>query len=314
MDSPSGKTIGRVPWTVLRLLAGFGTLMARAFMLFRRRGGTLISSGEQRRYLLYVPKSYDPSVATPLVISLHGFAEWPGHQRDISHWNDVADEAGFIVAYPAGTGNPLRWRTFGAPTTEGGRERDVAFISDLIDALSARYAIDPTRIYANGLSNGGGMAFVLSCDLSERIAAFGSVSGLYALPWDSCHPSRRVPAIIFHGTADPIVPYEGGPSRASDLPFPSVTRWVETLARRNGCQGEPEALPANGEVVGVAYAGCDADVVFYTIDGGGHAWPGGGSMPSIIVGHTTEDIDATRIMWEFFYQHPLAADERVLTE
>ncbi len=183
--------------------------------------------------------------------------------------------------------------------------QDVAFISDLIDKLSAEYNIDPARVYANGLSNGGGMSFVLSCKLSERIAAFGSVAGAYSFPWGDCNPSRPVPAIIFHGTADPIVPYQGGLAGRSGYTFPSIPDWVITLAQRNGCNASPQDLEATGDVSGVQYTDCAGDVIFYTIAGGGHSWPGGGYLPKFIVGETTHDIDATRTMWDFFQGHPL---------
>ena len=291
----------RVVLILLALPVALAALVAAAFLLANRTNGVLVSSGETRRYLLYVPESYDPAAPAPLVISLHGFAEWPAHQRDISHWNDLADEYGFLVVYPMGTRFPLRWRTSDTPV-------DVTFISDLIDKLETEYTIDPRRIYANGLSNGGGMSFRLSCALSDRITAFGSVSGAYLLSWDECNPSRRVPAIVFHGTADPIVPYEGGPSDTFDVPFPSVPEWVDALARRNGCEGEPRGLPAGGDVTGIEFTTCIADVVFYTVAGGGHAWPGGKPLPETIAGYTTDDIDATQVMWDFFQSHPLAGE------
>jgi polyhydroxybutyrate depolymerase len=302
------KLLPRIAIAVLALPIVAAAVVAMAFLLAHRTNGTLISSGERRRYLLYVPERYDPALPAPLVISLHGFAEWPAHQRDLSHWNDLADEEGFIVVYPSGTGFPLRWRTHGRSGDDADRSVDVTFISELIDVLATDYSIDPSRIYVNGLSNGGGMSFALACDLSERIAAFGAVSGAYMLPADACRPSRPVPAIIFHGTADPIVPYEGGPSHAFDLPFPVIGEWVEALAQRNGCDGAAGELPSHGDVRGVSFTGCDADVVFYKVDGGGHAWPGGGRLPAFIVGHTTQDIDATRVMWDFFRQHPLPGD------
>jgi len=282
-------------------------VVGAAFMISNRTNGTLTSGGEQRRYLLYVPDSYDPSTPAPLVISIHGFAEWPAHQQQISRWNDLADENGFLVVYPMGTSFPLRWRVSSEPGTSPDLEQDVAFISDLIDYLEGQYNLDPARIYANGLSNGGGMTFVLACKLSERIAAIGSVAGAQLLPWDECTPSRPVPAIVFHGNADPIVPFEGGPSRSFDIPFPRVDEWVQTLAERNGCGSEPQSLPAAGDANGMHYTGCeqDADVIYYTIDGGGHTWPGGDPLPEWITGYTTGDIDATRLMWDFFQQHPL---------
>lgn len=279
--------------------------LVAAFRLVNRTNGTLVSSGKKRAYLLYVPQKYDPSIPTPLVISLHGYAEWPAHQMQISRWNDLADQYGFIVVYPSGTHFPLRWRTRRTTASDSDPMLDVKFISDLIDQLERTYRIDPARIYANGLSNGGGMAFVLSATLSERIAAVGLVSGAYLYPWEACSPSRRVPAVVFHGTSDRIVPFRGGPSRAFALPFPPIPEWIDTLACRNGCDETPLKLPSQGEASGVRFMNGMAEVLFYTITGGGHAWPGGKPMPRFIVGHTTQDIDATQVMWDFFQQHPL---------
>jgi polyhydroxybutyrate depolymerase len=299
------KWLLRLALILIGLATVFVFIVAIAFTLVNRTNGNIISGGEKRAYLLYVPGSYDPSTPTPLVISIHGFAEWPAHQAQISHWNDLAEQEGFIVVYPSGTGFPLRWRASGSPGSAAGPQVEVAFISDLLDHLESEYNLDPRRIYANGLSNGGGMTFVLSCTLAERIAAVGMVSGAYLFPWEACQPSRPIPAIVFHGTADPIVPYQGGPSESFDVPFPLIPDWVATLARQNGCGAVPLEIPASGEVSGIRYTGCAADVIFYTIAGGGHAWPGGEPMPEFIVGHTTQDIDATQAMWDFFQAHPL---------
>ncbi len=277
-----------------------------AFMVANKTNGSLISSGEKRQYLLYVPPTYDPSKPTPLVISIHGFAEWPAHQAHISRWNELADEKGFIVVYPSGTDFPKRWRTTGLTSSPGDPALDVQFISDLMDRLETQYNIDPARIYANGLSNGGGMSYLLACKLSDRIAAIGSVAGAYTYPSDLCSPARPVPLIAFHGDADPIVPYLGGPSHSFEIPFPSIQVWVKDWAERNQCQTETP-IPQDGEISGTAWTDCsqNADVTFYTIAGGGHSWPGGNPIPAWIVGKTSQAIDATRVMWQFFEQHPL---------
>lgn len=297
---------------LLRLAAGIiGTalllavLLAAAFLTANRTNGTLVSGGEKRAYLLYVPESYNPARPAPLVISIQGFAEWPAHQAQISRWNRLADEQGIIMVYPSGTGFPLRWRTFGKSASDTDPRQDIQFISDLIDRLEREYNIDPARIYANGLSNGGGMSFVLSCELSDRIAAVGMVAGAYMYPWESCQPARPVPAVLFHGTADPVVPYLGGPSHSFDLPFPSIPEWAAEYARRNGCAASPQEIAPTGAVRGLRWKDCAADVVFFTIDGGGHTWPGGEPLPEFITGPTSPDIDATRVMWEFFSAHPL---------
>ena len=271
--------------------------------------GTIISNGEKRGYLLYVPPGYDPARPSPLVICIHGYAEWPAHQREISRWNALAEQHAFLVVYPSGTGFPRHWRTSAAPGRDNDAQRDVNFISSLIDQLQEQYNLDPARIYANGLSNGGGMSFVLACKLAGRIAAIGSVAGAYLLPWEACQPSRPVPAILVHGTADPIVPYQGGPSGAFNIPFPAVPTWVEELARRNGCMDAPVPIRVSEAVSGLLYPGGtpNGEVVFYTIRGGGHTWPGSKPLPGWLAGPTSQEIDATQTMWEFFVRHPLDA-------
>lgn len=275
-------------------------------MVANKTNGALISSGQKRQYLLYVPSTYDPNQPAPLIISIHGFAEWPAHQAQISRWNDLADEKGFIVVYPSGTDFPKRWRTTDLSSSPDDPALDVKFISDLINQLEKQYNIDPNRIYANGLSNGGGMSYLLACSLADRIAAIGSVAGAYTYPLDQCRPSRPVPLIAFHGNADPIVPYLGGPSRSFDIPFPSVPLWMQGWADRNQCQTAAPILQ-DSEISGTSWTNCshNADVIFYAIAGGGHSWPGGDPIPAWIVGKTSQAIDATRVMWQFFEQHPL---------
>jgi polyhydroxybutyrate depolymerase len=303
----AGKILIRVFLILLGLLIVLGSVGFAIFSWVDKANGRLESSEVVRKYLLYVPESYNPSTPTPLVISLHGFAEWPAHQMELSGWNTLAEENGFIVVYPSGSGFPKRWR-ISETGTPSDPTIDVQLISDLIDQLKQEYNIDLWRVYANGLSNGGGMSFLLACELSEQIAAIGSVSGAYLFSLEDCHPSRPVPLIAFHGTADQIVPYYGGPSSSFDHPFPLVPEWIEAWAERNGCSLTPNELLGQGEVSGIRYTHCQqkAEVIFYTVDGGGHSWPGGEPLPKWIVGHTTQDIDATRVMWEFFRQYSLA--------
>jgi len=277
------------------------------YLIVNETNGRVTSSGQVRKYLVYEPASYDPARPAPLVISFHGFAEWPAHQMQISHWNDLADEFGFIVVYPSGTRIPLQWKAYNLPETRVDTSSDVQFIADLIEKLARDYNIDASRVYANGLSNGGGMSVLLSCQLSARIAAVGTVAGAYLLPWDQCVQTRPVPIIAFHGTEDPIVAYRGGEVLGSGLFFPDIPEWIGQWAERNGCNSVALELPPRGEVSGLQYTGCDqnADVVLYTVRGGGHSWPGGEELPELLVGHTTQDIDATRVMWEFFSKHSL---------
>jgi Poly(3-hydroxybutyrate) depolymerase len=278
---------------------------AASFYTTNRDNGSFVSSGEKREYLLYVPSGYDRSRPTPLVISMHGAGLWGAAQRETSQWNNLADKQHFIVVYPSGIGGKgVRiWRAELGPDLI----KDVRFISELIDTLETRYNIDPTRIYANGLSNGGGMSFALSCTLSDRIAAVGMVAAAQTLPWSWCTDHRPVPMIAFHGTADPDVPYNGGSTWISAKPFPSTPKWAANWARRNRCGANPVESRVASDVTRRAYTNCadEADVVLYTIQGGGHTWPGGTPLPKWFVGRTTRSIDATGLMWSFFSEHPL---------
>jgi polyhydroxybutyrate depolymerase len=276
---------------------------AGSFKVANRSNGSFVSSGQRREYLLHVPQSYDRAKPTPLVISMHGAGGWPVQQRDLSGWNRLADAQGFIVVYPSafeGAG-PRIWHV----DRGAGLMRDVRFISALIDTLEAAYNIDPTRIYANGISNGGGMTFVLSCTLSDRIAAVGMVAAAQTLPWSWCTDRRAVPMMAFHGTADPDIPYDGGSSWMAPDSFPNVLAWTKSWSRRNQCGVMPVDSKVASDVRRLEYTRCasDASVVLYTIKGGGHTWPGGERMPEWFVGSTSHSIDATGLMGAFFREH-----------
>jgi len=280
---------------------------AVAFYSANADNGSFVSSGVKREYLLHVPKSYDGTRPTPLVISLHGGGLWGAVQKDMSLFNTTADREGFIVVYPSAIGGRgvRAWHTEDTPSLK----RDVRFISELIDTLETHYNIDPARIYANGLSNGGGMSFVLSCTLSDRIAAVGLVASAQFLPWKWCTDRRPVPMIDFHGTSDQAVPYRGGTSWVAPRykGFPSQLIWVANWAQRNRCAPTPRDTVIAEDVTLRVYVSCanNADVQLYTVLGGGHTWPGGGRHPKWFVGRTSHSIDASGLMWTFFRDHPL---------
>jgi polyhydroxybutyrate depolymerase len=274
----------------------------------------VLESGRmQRGYLLYVPGSYDPARPMPLVISLHGFASNPAGQKYLSGWETLAEKENFLVVYPQGTSSPLRWNASADLST--GQVDDVAFMRDLLANLRQLLNIDQSRIYINGMSNSGAMTTRLVCEMADVFAAVGIVSGPPVNIPGGCHPARPVPLIAFYGTADPLVKYNGGTidsspaTRLLRLPthrgsLPPVKSWIEAWAQRNGCNLTPQILPGRGETSGVRYTGCqqEAEVVFYTIDGGGHTWPGGSPT---FVGKTSHSIDATSEMWGFFKTHAM---------
>lgn len=274
---------------------------------------TVVSDDSERCYYLYAPPDYDPAEPVPVVFSFHGFLSNPTSHALITGWHMLADQEGFLVVYPQGTGFPQRWdagETWGVSDVD-----DVQFLIDMIDDLSAIAAVDAARIYVNGFSNGGGMTVHIGCEAAGRVAAIGSVAGA-VVSMDDCNPSRPLPAMAFHGTADPVVPYEGGDldgwllrwaAGLTDAPtyFLGAEEWIASWAEGNGCDPTPESIPPQGDVRGIRYTGCeqDASVVLYTIVGGGHSWPGG--MPIPFVGKTTRDIDATEELWTFYQAYSL---------
>jgi len=270
-----------------------------SFCARHRSSGFITVDGVRRGYVLRVPATLDRSRPVPLVISLHGAGLWGGAQRDISGWNEVADREGFLVAYPSGRGraSPRVWPAIAGP----GLLRDVEFLTRLVDTLVVRYDADPDRVYVNGLSNGGGMTFALSCAAPHRVAAAGIVGGALLLPWEGCAAtSTPLPVIVFHGTEDTAAPYHGGESWVTTLPFPDIPAWVATWAARNGCAASPRDTP---NVTRRSYAPCaeGGDVVLYTLHGDGHVWPGGPDVLSRwLVGTDSRTVHATEVMWEFF--------------
>ena len=291
-------------------LIGMPALLAAveaiAYYEANRSTNTLVSSGSTREYTLHVPPQYDGSTPMALVISMHGAGMWPAAQQDASQWNRVADREGFIVAYPMGLGGngPRIWEVTAGPSYR----TDVTFIGDLIDELSRSYKIDPRRIYADGFSNGGGMSFVLSCTMSDRIAAVGLVDAALTLPWNWCKDDRPIPMIAFHGTSGDAAPYTGGSSWVSlgRRIFQNVPEFVASWARRNHCAPTAVESAFAADVTRIAYQDCgETPVVLYRIEGGGHTWPGGGHIAKWFVGVTNRNIDASSLMWEFYKDHPL---------
>ncbi|HEX3583396.1 MAG TPA: PHB depolymerase family esterase [Thermoanaerobaculia bacterium] len=282
--------------TLLALPLLVVAILGAAFFVRNRNNGSIVVDGEQRNYLVHVPPGYDRSRAVPLVISMHGAGGWPAQQMRMTQWNRVADRAGFIVVYPSGAdmAGPRIWRV-----------SDVDYISQLIDRLERDYNVDRSRVYANGFSNGGGMTFILSCTISDRLAAVGLAGAAQPLPWKWCRDTKPLPMIAIHGTDDHFAPYEGGqsPIMPPGQLFPSIPVWVSKWAARNRCAPQPAASHIARDVTRTTYSPCAADVVFYTVEGGCHQWFGGRPLPEWFVGHDPRTIDTTAEMWAFFQKH-----------
>ncbi len=265
---------------------------------------TVAHDGLLRRVLLRVPESYDPSAGTMLVLNFHGFTSADWQQELLTRMGDAAEERGFIVAYPQGVATS--WNAgdcCGTAWVDG--VDDVGFVRAVLDRLESEWCIDPRRVFATGMSNGGFFSHRLACELSDRVAAIAPVAGVLGV--DACRPPREVPVFHFHGTDDLLVPYEGGTPVVHELGagvvFRSVTDTLSHWAAHNRCEGEPIATMHEGDVTCVEWTGCEAVTRLCTVDGGGHTWPGG--LPIVFLGHTTTHLDATSAMLDFFEANPM---------
>lgn len=258
----------------------------------------------KRTYRVHIPRDYCGSVPVPLVVSIHGFAANGRIHRYMTRMNCKADEEGFIVVYPNGTGWPRAWNS-GNKLGKRKQNDDVGFISALIDTMIDHYEVDTCMIYATGFSNGGMMSHRLGCQLSDRIAAIASVAG--GLVYDDCRSQRPVPVIHIHARNDPVVKYEG--DTIAGVHFYSIQEGIEDWARINGCvKGPDTAYTDNGKAWRQRWWNEEGlEVILWTTRRGGHTWPRGRGFPFPSIAFPSRAIDANDEMWEFFKAHPRSA-------
>jgi polyhydroxybutyrate depolymerase len=260
---------------------------------------TLESGGYQRSYLLHLPTTYSPLRPAPVVVAFHGRK---GNGYDIEAFSGI-DALNAIVVYPVGLpgeSNEPAWQ--GAPYEPP--SDDVLFVSDLLNRLQATLCVNPLRIYATGKSNGAGFVALLACRLSHRIAAFATIAGaFYPETTEGCGPGTPVSLVDFHGTADPIVSYNGEADSHGE-PLPAMMDWIAGWAGHDHC-AVPTSTTIGNDVTKIAYQRCafGADVVHYRVEGAGHTWPG--ELVDSGPGSATHTISATNILWQFFLAHPL---------
>jgi len=281
------------------------------------------AAGEHGSYLVEGTTGRRAGDPLPLVVDLHGYSETAAIQAVVSKLGTYGASHGFLTVTPQVDEAVQHWVT-------RAHSADQRFLTTLIDHVTSTLCVDRHRIFVAGYSNGAFMASALACSDARTIAAVATVAGIEADA--GCHPSRRVPVIAFHGTADPFVPYQGGIGPAAeklpatdgngtigsnlsaaanqgiqqnDLPVPvEAARW----AARNGCSTSPRISKVTEDVTSITYQ-CprDAAVVLYRENGAGHIWAGSQAMTEIAstVGRTTFSISADQLLWNFFRNHPL---------
>jgi polyhydroxybutyrate depolymerase len=278
-------------------------------------------TGENRWYLVTTPPANDGDTPLPLVLDFHGLSEGAVVHAGHSAMSSFAAANDFVVAFPQGTGNPVRWSALPTSNPQNvDSAADLAYTDVVLDQLEANLCIDTSRIYATGLSNGAGMSSLLACARPDRIAAVAPVAGLR--PPLECDAATTTPVLSFHGTADPILIYNGGvgdiaallsgggvPSAPAAVidgdGYPAAAR---AWAVHNGCKTDPAVSTIGSDIQHWVFD-CPAgsDVEFYVVIDGGHSWPGSEFSRQIanIVGPTTFTISANEVMWDFFTRHRL---------
>ncbi len=278
-----------------------------AAMMWRRAraasgdpSATVTIGGHARGYILHVPSGHGGTAQLPLVIVLHGATQPAANAERMTGMSALADKENFIAVYPEGTGKLPTWNA-GNCCGFAQRENvdDVGFLRALIAKLETEYKIDRKRIYITGISNGAMMSYRAACEMSDVVAAVAPVEGAQNL---ECKPVAPVSVIVFHGTADRLVPYDGGSTPYQIGPHRSDSSVAETVAfwvKQDGCSSRPKH-EVSTQVQVDTYSDCKqgTGVALYTIEGGHHMWPG-----LRISGNT---VPATELMWKFFAAHPKA--------
>lgn len=273
---------------------------------------TLSYHGIERSYVIRVPGDLaNGNERIPLVLVLHGGGGNAENAEKMTGFTDKARKEGFIVVYPEGTGRRKNKRlTWNAGhccghAMETGVD-DVGFINALIGKLVESYPIDPKRIYATGMSNGGMMTHRLGIELSNKFAAIAPV--VATVFGDEKRPEHPVSAIMLNGLHDKSVPYQGAPPGGhfngawDGTPAKPALDQAAYWANADGCTGGPRKYN-HGTFTRWQYQ-CPAGraVELYLVDDNGHAWPGG-KKGSFMGDKPSSTLSGTDVIWDFFKAH-----------
>jgi len=310
------RNIGRLVFIVTAI----GSLLGLAFAAVAadresRSSGqrqTLIHNGVGRSYVVRAPGELaSDNGLVPLVLVLHGGGGNAGNAERMTGFTDKAGREGFIVAYPEGTGRRNnRFLTWNAGHCCGyamdKRVDDVGFISALIDKLIESYPVDPKRVYATGMSNGGMMTHRLGIELSSRFAAIAPVAG--TLFGDEKRPEHSVSAIMLNGMLDKSVPYHGGPPGGrftgawDGKPVKPALEQAAFWASADGCANSPVKDDQVAFTRWQYHCPSGRAVELYLVNDNGHAWPGG-QQGSRMGDKPSSTLNGTDVIWGFFKVH-----------
>lgn len=223
-------------------------------------------AGTLRTARLHLPRA---ALGHPagLLLAFHGAGGTGRFMEGYSGLTRPLNAAGAIGLFPDAEDG--RWQL---DEDAGDPAGDLAFVGALLDAVQARYCVDTRRVWATGVSNGGGFTARLACVMADRLAAVAVVAGGYATLPD-CRPVRPVSVLEIHGTGDPVVPYRGSPRTGRRG---AVRPWLDAWAQRDGCRRTPGFRHVVRRVDAFTWSGCavGVSVAHVRIAGGGHQWPG----------------------------------------
>jgi polyhydroxybutyrate depolymerase len=279
---------------------------------------SLQTGGGTRTYRIYVPDHL--ANPAPLLFVLHGGGGSGSAQERITKggFNRIADAEGIIVVYPDGIAR--NWNDGRSDVNSRAfkdQVDDVAFFKTLVERIAAQYPIDRRRVFATGMSNGGFMSYRLACGAADTFLAVAPVvAGLSVDLGPRCRPVRPVSIVILNGTADPLIPWQGGQVGAFGIKrgqtwsaMQTYEKWIEL----DGCKvrhDEPEvnAVPDDGtSVIRHRATNCDGgtEVRLDEIRGGGHNWPRGAKYLGVtFVGRISQELDGNAEIWSFFKSVP----------
>ncbi|MEO1654144.1 MAG: T9SS type A sorting domain-containing protein [Bacteroidota bacterium] len=284
---------------------------------------SLLFQNRQRQYIVHLPPAYNDQEPLALVIVLHGGSGNLNSVQNFTNMNPVSNANRFLVLYPQGFGpsgmGGFTWADGRGTSADKLGIDDVGFINHLLDQVIQDFAVDESRIYLCGFSNGGFLTQKIACQMNERLAAIASLGSSQGVDQIlSCNPERPLPTLILTGTADPLVPYEGGPMEGDVPDVISSRELLDFWIQNNACRNELDSLNlpdtdttdnSNVSVFEWDQCDCEAKVKHLRINGGGHTWPGVElENVEVIGGETNEDIQASVELWKFFRDFQLCTD------
>jgi polyhydroxybutyrate depolymerase len=282
--------------------------------------GTLDHQSKERKYTLHIPSSYDGTKEVPLVVFLHGGNGNSQSAQGFTNLNQTSKSNGFLMVYPqafyeSGT-NSYVWADGRGLAPDILGIDDMGFVDKLVTTLKSEYKINAKKVYLCGFSNGSFLTQRIAFEKNTQFAAMATLGGtMNQSLFKTGNPNRAIPMMYVMGTADPLVPYNGGVvSGSNTLPIIGIEQAVNYWVTKNKCQ---TTLPVvnvanvnttdNSTVSIYEYTNgtCNSKVKFYKINGGGHTFPGIKLPNQTILGETNLDILANQELWDFFKQFEL---------